>query len=97
MVDNSNIFVEFDLNVIIKRLLDGKNKFENIDDYVVHLLKYVDPNGNNYVSLSDIENGLKKLDIYLSKQELSSLSLALKKNENGLYSMESLFDLIKQY
>lgn len=94
MNDNAEIFIDSDLNMIIPRILQGSCKYENIEEYLVHVLKEIDPEGKHFVTLEEIEEGFKKLEVFLTKQELSSISFKIEKNGDGLYSMESLYNLL---
>ncbi len=94
MHDNPEIFIDSDINMIVSRILDGKSNFESIDEYLVHVLKEIDPNGSNYATRDEIEEGFKKLDVYLTQQELSSLMTELEKNGEDKYSMEKLYNLL---
>ena len=96
MIDNAEIFKDSDMSCILERALQGQSKFESTQDYLVHVLKEIDPDAKHYVTMEEIENGFKNLDVYLSKQELKTLCNSLKQNSAGCYSMEDLFNLLKQ-
>lgn len=96
MLDNAEVFIDSDINSIVQRILLGQCKFQSKEEYLVHVLKEIDPKAKHFVSLEEIENGFKNLEVFLTKQELNTISNALKPNPEGLYSMEELFNLINQ-
>ena len=57
------------------------------------MLKFIDPQGVNYVTGDSIAEGLKNFGVYLSTQELVTLIGELGM-QGGKYSMEDLYNLI---
>ena len=68
-----------------------------MDNYLVAILKGLDPENKGFISSDEICEGFKKFNLYLTTQELISLTDYLKKDENGNYSMEDLYNLIVCY
>ena len=68
-----------------------------MDNYLVAILKGLDPENKGYISSDEILEGFKKFNLYLTTQELISLTDYLRKDENGNYSMEDLYNLIVCY
>jgi hypothetical protein len=60
MVDNPEVFRDSDLYAIINRIRVSGYKSPSLEEFVVQVLKVIDPNGTNYVSIEDIGEGLKK-------------------------------------
>ena len=67
---------------------------KSFDDYLVKMLKTVDPQGKNYVSKEEIDNGFKQLGLYLSPQEIITLTDKLRINNDNNFSMEDLYNLV---
>lgn len=60
MIDNSEIFRDSDLHAVIGRIKIAGLKYSNLEEFVVQILKVLDPDGANYVSKDDILEGFKK-------------------------------------
>ena len=58
------------------------------------MLKVIDPQGKNYASKQEIENGFKSLGVYLTAQEIITLTDRLRMNNNNEFSMEDLYNLV---
>ena len=58
------------------------------------MLKAIDPQGKNYASKEEIENGFKALGVYLTAQEMITLTDRLRMNNNNEFSMEDLYNLV---
>ena len=97
MRDNAEIFRDSDCSEVIGRIRTAGNYFDNMDNYLITLLKGLDPENKGYISSNEILEGFKKFNLYLSTQELISLTDYLKKDEKGNYSMEDLYNLIVCY
>ena len=97
MRDNAEIFRDSDCSEVIGRIRTAGNDFDNMDNYLVAILKGLDPENKGYISSDEILEGFKKFNLYLTTQELISLTDYLKKDENGNYSMEDLYNLIVCY
>ena len=97
MRDNAEIFRDSDCSEVIARIRTAGNVFDNMDNYLVAILKGLDPENKGFISSDEICEGFKKFNLYLTTQELISLTDYLKKDENGNYSMEDLYNLIVCY
>ena len=97
MRDNAEIFRDSDCSEVIGRIRTAGNDFDNLDSYLVAILKCLDPNNKGYISSDEILEGFKKFNLYLTTQELISLTDYLKRDENGNYAMEDLYNLIVCY
>ena len=97
MRDNAEIFRDSDCSEVIGRIRTAGNVFDNMDNYLVAILKGLDPENKGYISSDEILEGFKKFNLYLTTQELISLTDYLRKDENGNYSMEDLYNLIVCY
>ena len=97
MRDNAEIFRDSDCSEVIERIRISGNRFNDFNDYLVAILKALYPQNKGFVSSDEIFEGFKKLDLYLTTQELISLTNYLKRDENGNYSMEDLYNLIVCY
>ncbi len=60
MIDNAEVFRDSDLHSLIGRIKLAALKYQNLEEYVVEVLKTLDPDGQNYVSKEDIQEGFKK-------------------------------------
>lgn len=94
MIDNPEVFKDSDITHVIGRLRVPANQCESFDDYLVKMLKTVDPQGKNYVSKEEIDNGFKQLGLYLSPQEIITLTDKLRINNDNNFSMEDLYNLV---
>ena len=97
MRDNAEIFRDSDCSEVISRIRTAGNCFDNLDNYLIAILKGLDPENKGYISSDEILEGFKKFNLYLTTQELISLTDYLKKDEKGNYSMEDLYNLIVCY
>ena len=97
--DNNANFKIFLL--VFLKVLEGdtlvSNGFDNFENYLIAILKVLDPKNKGFVSSDEIKEGFKQFNLYLSTQELISLTDYLKKDENGNYSMEDLYNLLVCY
>ena len=73
------------------------NGYNDFDSYLVDILKVLDPNNKEFISSDEIYEGFKKFNLYLTTQEMISLTDYLKRDENGNYSMEDLYNLLVCY
>lgn len=60
MRDNPELFRDSDLYAIVNRIRVAGMNHQNLEDYVVELLKVLDREGKDYVSRQEISDGLKK-------------------------------------
>ena len=97
MRDNAEIFRDSDCSEVIERIKTAGNCYDNMETYLVTLLKILDPQNKGFISADEIKEGLKHFNLYLSTQELISLTDYLKKDENGNYSVEDLYNLLVCY
>ena len=97
MRDNAEIFRDSDCSEVVERIKISGNGYDNFETYLVTILKVLDPQNKGYISSDEIKEGFKHFNLYLSTQELISLTDYLKKDENGNYSMEDLYNLLVCY
>lgn len=97
MRDNAEIFRDSDPSEVVERIRTAGGKFESMDKYLIEILKVIDPTGAGYVPSESIREGFKQFNLYLSTQELITLTDELRKDEKGNYSMEDLYNLIVCY
>ena len=97
MRDNAEIFRDADCSEVIERIRMAGNGYNDFDSYLVDILKVLDPNNKEFISSDEIYEGFKKFNLYLTTQEMISLTDYLKRDENGNYSMEDLYNLIVCY
>ena len=93
MENNSDIFIDSDIRNVVSRIRIGSKSFGEYQDFLIHLLYVIDPQGNNYASKEDIINGFKSFKVYLSEQELDTLISKLN-TKGGMYSMEDLYNCL---
>jgi len=60
MRDNPDIFIDSDMQAILNRIRLVGNKSGNYEDFLVQVIKNLDPNNEGYVSKENIADGLKK-------------------------------------
>lgn len=65
MIDNPELFRDSDLSAVLGRIRTAGLKSGNLDDFVVELLKTLDPKAVNYIQKDDLLSGLQKYIIYL--------------------------------
>ena len=96
MQDNSDVFIDSDIDRIIRRIKLESSKYSSLEDFLIALLMKVDPCNKGHVSKSEIIDGFKQFDLYLSPhEELFFFDLLENiRNKEG-FNMEDLFDLIK--
>ena len=97
MRDNAEIFRDSDCSEVIERIRTSGNTYNDFNDYFVDILKAIDTESKGFVSSDEIVEGFKKFNLYLSTQEIISLTDYLKRDDNGNYSMEDLYNLIICY
>jgi hypothetical protein len=97
MEDNAEIFIECDCSHIIEKIKAAGIRFSDINDYLIHLLKAIDPENKGYVTSDEVLGGLKKFDLIITEQELITLLNHLSVNDEGKYSMEDLYKIIRCY
>lgn len=92
--DNADIFKQSDIVHVLSRLRINANKFETFEEYLVKMLKCVDPQGRHFVSKKEISEGFKEFGLFLSPQEIITLTEKLRMNDKEEYSMEDLYNLV---
>jgi Ca2+-binding EF-hand superfamily protein len=97
MRDNAEIFRDADCSEVIERIRTSGNKFDTLENYLIEILRTLDPQGKGWVSSDVILEGFKKFGLYLSTQEVITLVGELTRNNDGDYSMEDLYNLIVCY
>jgi Ca2+-binding EF-hand superfamily protein len=60
------------------------------------LLKSLDKNNDGFVDISEFSNGLKNLNIFVSKHEAHSLLRRFDVNGDGKISMEEFYNNLAQ-
>ena len=97
MRDNVEIFRDSDCSEVLERIKTSGNGYSNFETYLVTILKELIQKNNGYISSDEIKEGLKNFNLYLSIQEVISLTDYLKKDEKGNYSMEELYNFLVCY
>jgi hypothetical protein len=60
MRDNYEKFRDSDLTTVMDRIKQGSLKFKNYEEYLIEILKTIDPYSRNFASKEDIIEGFKK-------------------------------------
>jgi hypothetical protein len=60
MRDNPDVFTDSDMQAILNRVRLVGNKSGNYEEFLVQVLKFVDPNNEEFVSKESVAEGLKK-------------------------------------
>ena len=97
MRDNAEVFRDSDASGIIERIRLASNKYDNLDKFLIEMLRAIDPSGKGFVNKDTILEGFKRFGLFLTTQELITLTDELRKDANGLCSMEDLYNLIVCY
>ena len=97
MRDNAEIFRDSDCSEVIERIRISGCRYKTLEEYLIDILRKIDPKNNGFVTSEEISEGFKHFGLYLSTQELITLLENLNKNQEGKYSMEDLYNLIICY
>ena len=97
MIDNCDCFKDSDIYKVINRIRLEKNNFNSYDEFLVDLLTKIDEKDEKYVSFDQILNGLKRYNLYLSKQEAVTLEDFIHsiKDSRGLVSVKGFYEIIR--
>ena len=60
----------------------------------MHLLKVLDTNNSGFVDIAEFSNGLKALNVFVSKHEEHSLLRRFDANGDGKVSMEEFYNTL---
>ena len=97
MRDNAEVFRDSDPSGVVERIRLASVKYQSLDRFLIEMLRAIDPSGKGFVAKDAIIEGFKRFGLFLTTQELITLCDALRKDENGLCSMEDLYNLIVCY
>jgi Ca2+-binding EF-hand superfamily protein len=54
------MFPQSNLNYVIEKLLKKSKTFPSLQDYVIYLIKELDPNNDGLISFEEFSNSIKK-------------------------------------
>ena len=96
MQDNTEVFREASIDNAIRKIKIGGNKFNNLQDYVIALMKELDRNGDVVISFDEFAAGLKRMEIYMTQHEIHTLMRKFDHNNDGKISMEEFYNTLAQ-
>ena len=94
MEDNSQVFPEASSDVILNKIKLGATGHSDMQSYVVHLMKVLDTNNDGFVDVEEFSAGLKRINIFCSKQEEHALLRRFDSNGDGKVSMEEFYNCL---
>lgn len=94
MEDNSQVFPEASSDVILNKIKLGAAGHSDMQSYVVHLMKVLDTNNDGFVDVEEFSAGLKRINIFCSKQEEHALLRRFDSNGDGKVSMEEFYNCL---
>ena len=83
-------------DVALKKIASGAEDYPNLSEYVKYILKKFDSNQDGAISMNELANGLKTLNINLTIKEKSALLKKLDLNRDGEISAEELFKTLSK-
>lgn len=92
MKDNSDIFPEAEIANIIEKVKHASSAFSSLQEFVIHLIKKLDPNGVEVIPFNDFINGLKTVKILLTNHEEHILHRRFDHNNDNTISMEEFYN-----
>lgn len=60
MEDNPDLFPEASLDRVISKIRRNGSAYPSLQDYVIHLMKSLDKNGDGVISFEEFSNGLRR-------------------------------------
>ncbi len=71
------------VTTVVKRLLEGSEKFSNLREYARHLIRKFDNNSDGIISFQELCEGLSRMNILISNQEKQALMKKLDIDRDG--------------
>jgi hypothetical protein len=97
MEDNFEVFPESSIAAVIGKIKKGAGAHRSLQDYVIHLIKTLDTNGDGFLSFDEFRAGLEKLEIFLSEHEVHTIVRKFDHNKDGRISMEEFYNTLAAY
>lgn len=94
MEDNIEVFPESSVNLVLQKIKAGAHAFPSLQEYAIKLLKELDTNGDGFLGFDEFSTGLKRLEIFLTDQEVHTLVRKFDHNKDGRISMEEFYNTL---
>lgn len=94
MKSKPEIFREADIESVLLRLRSFSSKFASYEDFLVNLIKRIDPEGKGLVDFNQFVIGLKQLGFLLSLQEIYTLMRYFDLTEEWRLNVRELFSAL---
>lgn len=78
----------------IMKIASGASKYGSLSDYVKDLVRKFDRNSDGFLSISELTDGLKKLGIFLTSNEVHALMKKLDLNRDGEVSADEILSAL---
>jgi Ca2+-binding EF-hand superfamily protein len=94
MEDNAEVFPQASIDQILEKIKGGAYSYSSLQEYVIHLMKKLDKNGDEVISFDEFRDGLKDMKIFLSEHEVNTLLRVFDHNGDGKISMEEFYNTL---
>lgn len=89
-IGQQKVNVDHVLNIIKK----GVEKYSSLDEYVKALMERFDINGDGSISIDELSEGLKSINVTISAKEKLALMKELDKDRDGGISQQELYNAL---
>lgn len=96
MEDNSEQFPEASIRNVLLKIKRGVSAYNNLQEYVITLIRQLDKNGDGVISFKEFCDGLKMLKIYVTNHEEHTLMRKFDQNGDGQISMEEFYNTLAE-
>ncbi len=94
MEDNVEVFPQSSIDIVMQKIKAGAHAFPSLQEYAIKLLKELDINGDGVICFDEFAIGLKKLEIFLTDQEVHTLVRKFDHNRDGRISLEEFYNTL---
>ncbi len=96
MEDNAETFPQASVEYVLNKVKEGAQAFASLQQYALHLLRSLDANGDNLISLEEFKQGLARNKIFLTDHEVHTVVRRFDLNGDGKISMEEFYNTLGQ-